>query len=286
MRRVKWVQTFIFVGVAVSMAGAFAVGVRAMQTHNHCLNGCGKGQAPPTCCEPPDCEFEYELRVTTAKVRSFVKAKKQTPSGPGQTPVQPLNVPNSGAIGAAFGRLQRWTGGNVGPLLNAKANALETLAAQSGDCIDKKPYITKQPFYVDYETSACSMSQGGQEINYTDARALEKAKDAAPQCREAVEADWYRAKTLWEICLTNKGLNAATLPDAEQKAAEAAQRSMQEQLSQFIQSCKPFAAKFKSARDAVKKAADMLKASGSKNIPPNKRQFSGQKKHTGSGRGK
>lgn len=283
MRRSPWLTTGTLAGLAVLMVGSFAVAVRATQKeHNHCLNGCGPKQTPAAdkCCEPPPCEYEYELKVTTAKVRSVAQSKKQVPKGPGQAPVKPLNLGRlQGSIGGALAMaLKNKTGIELPALLKAKEDVLETLAAQFADCIKEKPFIKKQPFYVDYENSACTMSQGNQVINRGDTQALENAKNAAPECRESVEADWARATTLQDICLNNKGLNPATLPDAEQKAAEAAQRSMQEQLSQFLQSCKPFAAKFKSARDAVKKAEQMLKDSGGKQIPQNQRKFSGRSK--------
>jgi hypothetical protein len=36
-----------------------------------CLSsGCGKGQRPPACCNPPPCEFFYELKIARALVRA------------------------------------------------------------------------------------------------------------------------------------------------------------------------------------------------------------------------
>ena len=288
MRRVKWLPTVTLFGVAVLIAGAFAVGVRAMQAgdgHNHCLRGCGPKETPasskPPCCQPPPCEYEYGLRVTTAKVRSAARTKKQSgPSGSqwaykGPTPAQMATL------------AAKYFGGGTTPqsVLNAKATALEIIAAQFAECTMDKPYIEQQPFKVDPGYCTVTQVQNGQPvvIDTNDPASLEKAKDAAQQCRESVEADWYRAKTLHDICVKNNGLTAATQADAEQQANETALKSMQEQLSQFIESCKKFK-NFKSARDAVKQAEQMLAASGGKNIPQNQRKFSGKHK-PGAGRG-
>jgi hypothetical protein len=88
-----------------------------------------------------------------------------------------------------------------------------------------------------------------------------------------------------DYCQKNYPLNAATRQEAEQKAAEAAQRSMQEELSQFIDSCKPFMKDSKDVREAVKKAEAMLKDSGGKYIPQAKRTLSGRSRQQ-SGRGR
>lgn len=286
MRRSQLWPTVTLVGLAVLMASAFAVGLWATQAaHNHCLNGCGKDkngklQTPPGCCEQPDCEFDYLLKRNTANVRSVAHTGKQGKFGPGgsqwvykgPTPAQMASVVSM------FGKFRLGSGPK--PVLDAKAEALSILGLQFADCLSEKPFIEEPPFKVDPDYCTVTQAQNGQPvvIDTDDPNALEKAKDAAPQCRESVEADFIRAKTLHDICKRNNGLSGPALQDAEQQAAEAAQRSIQEQLSQFLDSCKPFKNKFKSARDAVKKAEQLLKDSGGKNIPQNQRKLSGLRK--------
>jgi len=290
MRRPSFLSTLTLVGLAAAMATSFAVGLRAIQQDihsNHCLDGCGKGKKPPGCCEPPPCEYEYELKVNAAKVRSFHLTQKQTKRGPGQSQYV-YTGPGADKIAAA---VSQFSGGMVDLKTpnSVKEDALKTLAKDFTDCAAAKPFIEKEPFYVDVDSGKCTLSQKNAkgdrvEIDRNDPKALENAKDAAPECREAVEADWHRAATLQDICKKNGGsLNAATLPDAQRQAAEAAQQSMREQLSQFLDSCKPFI-KNPKVKEAVNKAQQLLKDTGGKYIPQNKRTLSGRSKSQ-SGRG-
>ena len=292
MKRPSFVSTLTMTGLAVAMAGAFAIGLHATQhsPSTHCLNGCGKKQTPAAdhCCEEPKCDFEYTLSVNTARVRSFAELKNQTPSGPSKTPVKPLNWgPAKAAIAQKLAG-----GGGVLEALDEKEDALLHEAAKFAKCEKDEPYLKDDPFQVNTSSEKCALTQKGRASDDIDPNlphALDRAKNASPHCREAIEADWQYATTLQAECKQawangGGGFNAETLVAAKLKAAEKAKQSMHEQLSQFIKSCKPFM-KNPDVRDAVKKAQNLLSNSGGKYIPQNKRKLSGLKK-TQSGRGR
>src|SRR5262249_149201 len=143
-------------------------------------------------------------------------------NGPGAAQILGAAVQGIGAFNRSGGG-----GGQLQLVLNAKQKALQNQAAPFAGCKPPQSY-QDDPFEVDTNSSACTLTQKGRNgpINPNLPNALQRAQNASSKCRESVEADWNYAITLQQICLQNGGLNAATLPAAQEKAAQAAQQSM------------------------------------------------------------
>jgi hypothetical protein len=69
MKRTNLLTTATLAAIAVVMAAAFVGAVNRQQQHDPtkpCLNGCGKDQKPPGCCEEPECGILQEYAIQEA----------------------------------------------------------------------------------------------------------------------------------------------------------------------------------------------------------------------------
>ena len=71
MKRSNTLSNVAAIALAALMTTWFTVRVMGIpQGPAPCLNGCGKNQKPPGCCEPPRCEFNRALPAGCARAKN------------------------------------------------------------------------------------------------------------------------------------------------------------------------------------------------------------------------
>ena len=212
MRRSKLFSNLAVVGLAALMVAWFAVGVRGLQGPKPCLNGCGKGQKPPGCCEEPTCQLYTSLLIDVIVERAWSKG----------------NFPK-----ALLGSLN--TSANVD-----RANAQYTAATtpELMKFVDCPGYKSPTPFHV---TKSCAVVTP----NTKEVKSVDEAKAISPDCPEIAEAEYEAAELEQSECLAD-AMNKTEIFTIEEIRARQEGKylrkimSLQQSFTQFWMSCIAF----------------------------------------------
>lgn len=244
MRRSSLLSTLTLGVLAAVMMASFVVGItaQAQTKKKSCLNGCGKGQKPPGCCEPPPCEFFYELTVARSLVRSTARAKQMLSA-------------------QAKAEVKSGKSLEMANFLEKRDRIWEDEHTRFANCPGSTAYLPHQSFQVD--PASCEITRPG-GINV---KTVDQAKSLASSvCEEIAEASFRYAERKQALCraIHREGdvpVTAGELQDMYQNMAERAVKSLEDSLSDFWRSCNKFT-NSKKAQAAAKSALDALKKGG------------------------
>jgi hypothetical protein len=234
MKRTALLPALFLIGVATITLAWLVPGLSA--TSSKCLIGCGKGQKPPACCNPPPCEFMYELSLARADVRAVAEAGLTLGIGEGNP--------------ASYQEFAKF--------LDAMSAVVKREYKKFAKCSTNVFYQPTRPVSVDKTTCKIGYTDGGTFHEQT----LEGEQAANKSCSELVDAEYRAAQIEQAFCTRPSNESEAQTNDeyaaVRRLMAEAKINALEQSVTQFWKSCKAFKDP-KVAESVAKAGVDALK---------------------------